>query len=108
MCLAVRACVWFCLCVSNCVGGVCLGFFCVAWVWWVVVFSAVEPFVEHFELFLPRGSPTGFAFCDTKGVYFWVVGGVALLCFSCWGMVGLVGLVGLVGGQCCRTICRAF
>ena len=102
-CLAVRGCVWFCLCVSNCVFcGVWCWFFCVAWVCWVVVFSAVEPFVEQFEMCSPRGPPTVFAFLGhQRCVFCWVVWGVALLCFSCWGVVGVVGLVGLVGWLGC-------
>ena len=63
---------------------------------WVVVFSDVEPFVEHFELFSLRGPPIVFACFDIKGMYFLDCWWVALLCFSCWG-VGVGGVGGVVG-----------
>ena len=63
---------------------------------WVVVFSVVEPFVKHFELFSLRGPPIVLHVLTSKGMYFLGCWWVALLCFSCWG-VGVGGVGGVVG-----------
>ena len=63
---------------------------------WVVVFSVVEPFVKHFELFSLRGPPIVLHVLTSKGMYFWVVGGLPF-CVSVVGVLGLVGLVGWLG-----------
>ena len=91
MCGFVFVCPTVCFVVFD------VGFFCVAWVCWVVVFSAVEPFVEQFEMFSPRGPPTVFAFFGHQRCVFLGCWGVLPFCGSAAGGVGGGG-VGGVGG----------
>ena len=63
---------------------------------WVVVFSVVEPFVKHVELFSLRGPPIVFACLTSNRYVFLGCWWVALLCFSCWG-VGVGGVGGVAG-----------